>query len=250
MLNDSEITELLSFLTIGTRADVKDEATGYLLGLSGNSDGCSFLCSKPDILTALLALTHDPSTAVVKQCYLIFVNLSADEASHQVLVEDLKVLPVLYKNLMDPDYLFSDQICSIISNLSRNEDTCKTVFKVLQEEVGLPKLVDIFCTEGYNKHAKLNYMAPLLSNLTQLPEARNLMLDKDRCVIQRLLPFTQYQASVVRRGGVIGTLRNCCFDHMHHAWLLSDDVDILPFLLLPLAGPEELSEEENNVSPR
>lgn len=34
-----------------------------------------------------------------------------------------------------------------------------------------------------------------------------------RCVLQRLLPFTQYQASVVRRGGVIGTLRNCCFDH-------------------------------------
>lgn len=31
-----------------------------------------------------------------------------------------------------------------------------------------------------------------------------------------------------------------------HDWLLSDAVDILPFLLLPLAGPEELSEEENN----
>lgn len=48
----------------------------------------------------------------------------------QVLVEDLKVLPELCKNLMDPDYLFTDQICSIFSNLSRNEDTCKTVFKV------------------------------------------------------------------------------------------------------------------------
>jgi len=31
----------------------------------------------------------------------------------------------------------------------------------------------------------------------------------------------------------------------HHEWLLSDAVDILPYLLLPLAGPEELSEEEN-----
>ena len=29
-----------------------------------------------------------------------------------------------------------------------------------------------------------------------------------------------------------------------HSWLLGSDVDILPFLLLPLAGPEELSEEE------
>lgn len=34
-----------------------------------------------------------------------------------------------------------------------------------------------------------------------------------RFVVQRLLPFTQYEASVVRRSGVIGTLRNCCFDH-------------------------------------
>lgn len=56
------------------------------------------------------------------------------------------------------------------------------LFQVLQEEVGLLKLVDIFCTEGYNKYAKLNYLAPLLSNLTQLPEARSLIVDKDKCV--------------------------------------------------------------------
>lgn len=36
MLTDSEVAELLSFLTIGTRPDVKDQAIGYLLGLSGN----------------------------------------------------------------------------------------------------------------------------------------------------------------------------------------------------------------------
>ena len=35
------------------------------------------------------------------------------------------------------------------------------------------------------------------------------------------------------------------FPPAHHEWLLSDAVDILPFLLLPLAGPEELSDEEN-----
>lgn len=49
--------------------------------------------------------------------------------------------------------------------------------------MGLLKLVDIFCTEGYNKHAKLNYLAPLLSNLTQLPEARNLIVGKDGYVL-------------------------------------------------------------------
>ncbi|KAM8756773.1 protein HGH1 homolog [Acanthopagrus schlegelii] len=249
MLSDSEAAELLSFLTPNTRPDVKGQATEYILGLSGNRDGCRFLRTKPDLLAALFALTSDPSIAIVKDCYYIFVNLSADETLHQVLVADVKILPVFLKNLEDPEYPFSDQICTILSNLSRHNKTCKTVFKVLQEGIGLAQLVEIFCTEDFNKKAKLHYLGPLLSNLTQLPEARSYIMDKDRCVIQRLLPFTQFQASVVRRGGVIGTLRNCCFDHTHHEWLLSDDVDILPFLLLPLAGPEELTEEENDGLP-
>ncbi|KAG8007180.1 Protein HGH1-like protein [Nibea albiflora] len=213
MLSDSEAAELLSFLSPGTRADVKAQATEYFLGLSGHRDGCRFLRTKPDILAGLFALTSDISIAIVKDCYYIFINLSADETLHQVLVADVKVLPVLLKNLLDPEYMFSDQICTILSNLTRHEKTCKTVFKVIQEEVGLAQVVEIFCTEGYNKNAKLHYLGPLLSNLTQLPEARNYILDKDRCVVQRLLSFTQFQASAVRRGGVIGTLRNCCFDH-------------------------------------
>lgn len=249
MLSDSDPAELLRFLSPDTRPDVKGHTTGYILGLSGNRDGCRFLRSKADILVALFALTSDPSIAIAKDCYHIIVNLSADETLHQVLVSEVKVLPVLLKRLLDPEYPLADQICTILSNLTRLVKTCKTVFKVLQEEVGLAQLVDIFCAEGYNKKAKLHYLSPLLSNLTQLPEARNYLLDKDRCVIQRLFPFTQYQASVVRRGGVVGTLRNCCFDHAHHEWLLSDAVDVLPFLLLPLAGPEELTEEENEGLP-
>ncbi|XP_047203685.1 protein HGH1 homolog [Girardinichthys multiradiatus] len=249
MLSDSEAAELLSFLTPSTRPDVKGKATEYILGMSGSRNGCRFLRSNPNLIAALFELTSDPSVAIVKDCYHILINLSADETLHQVLVSEVKVLPVLLKKLQDPEYLFSDQISTILSNLSRHEKTCRTVFKVLQDEVGLPKLVEILCNESYNKKAKLHYLGPLLSNLTQLPEARSYIMDPDRCVIQRLLPFTQYEASVTRRGGVIGTLRNCCFDHSHHEWLLSDTVDMLPFLLLPLAGPEELTEEENEGLP-
>lgn len=249
MLSDCEAAELLAFLTPSTRPDVKGKATEYILGVSGSRDGCRFLRSKPELIAAVFALTSDPSVAIVKDCYHIVINLSADETLHQVLVSEVKVLPVLLKNLQDPEYLFSDHISTILSNLSRHEKTCKTVFQVLQEEVGLAKLVEIFCNESYNHKAKLHFLGPLLSNLTQLPEARSYIMDHNRCVIQRLLPFTHYEASVVRRGGVIGTLRNCCFEHAHHEWLLSDAVDILPFLLLPLAGPEELSEEENEGLP-
>lgn len=122
-------------------------------------DGCRFLRSKADLLHAVFALTSDPSIAIVKDCYHILINLSADETLHQVispdssadcrlnlhlaltvqhyrssliqvLVADVKVLPVLLKKLLDPEYVFADQICSILSNLTRHTKTCKTVLKV------------------------------------------------------------------------------------------------------------------------
>ncbi|XP_051527622.1 protein HGH1 homolog [Myxocyprinus asiaticus] len=250
MLSDSEAKELLSFLTLQMRPDVKGQATEYILGLTGNRDGCRYLQSKPDFLKALVTLTSDPSIAVVKDCYHALINLSADETLHQPLVKETDLLPTMFRNLLDTEYVLADRICTILSNLTRHERTCRDVFRVLQEQnIGLAKVVEIFCTEGFNKKASLHYLGPLLSNLTQLPETRHFILDKERCVIQRLLPYTQYEESTTRRGGVVGTLRNCCFDYAHHEWLLSDAVDILPFLLLPLAGPEELSEEENEGLP-
>ena len=74
-------------------------------------------------------------------------------------------------------------------------------------------------------------------------------MDKERSVIQRLLPFTEYAGSLVRRGGIAGTLKNCCFDVQNHEWLLSPEVDILSYLLLPLAGPEEFDDEDNDKLP-
>ena len=48
--------------------------------------------------------------------------------------------------------------------------------------------------------------------------------------------FWQFIFFLVRRGGVIGAVRNCCFDTTYHEMLLTD-MDLLTRLLLPLAGP-------------
>ncbi|XP_030046119.1 protein HGH1 homolog [Microcaecilia unicolor] len=244
-MDEGEATELLAFLSRDTRLDLKGQATEYILGLTGNAEGRRFLASRADFLQALVTLTSDLSLAIVKDSFHSLINLSADPAVHESLIRGTPLLLVLLKNLLDPKYMFADQICTLLSNLSREEDTCQQVFQAIQKEgIGLAKLVEILCTEGYNQNASLHYLAPFLSNLTQLPETRQFIVDRDRCVIQRLLPFIQYKGSTVRRGGVIAILRNCCFESSCHEWLLSDDVDLLAFLLLPLAGPEELSEEE------
>ena len=109
------------------------------------------------------------------------------------------------------------------------------------------------------------------------------------CIFQRLLPFTAFSESKARRvcakmntplflllvlaascvcfhdchcatytchvagcigqGGVIGCIRNCCLASSNHEWLLSSEVDILPHLLLPLVGPEELDEDDMDGMP-
>lgn len=40
------------------------------------------------------------------------------------------------------------------------------------------------------------------------------------------------------------------FTHLgRHEWLLSEDLDLLPHLLLPLAGPEPFDDEDNEKLP-
>ncbi|XP_034980538.2 protein HGH1 homolog [Zootoca vivipara] len=235
--------DLLAFLSPDTRLDLKDRATYYVMGLTGNPEGRRLLASQPELVSALLALTSDRSPCMATDAYHALINLATEPAAHGALKEGL---PVLLKRLLDPTFPMANQVCTLLSNLSREEASCRALLAALQEESlgGLAALVDAFCTEGFNAEASLHYLGPLLSNLSQLPEARDFLLDRSRCVVQRLLPFTQYTRSSIRRGGVVGTLRNCCFEYGHHEWLLSDEVDLLPFLLLPLAGPEEFPEDE------
>lgn len=45
-------------------------------------------------------------------------------------MKDVDVLPPLFQRLVDPDFMLSEQISTILSNLAREEKTCETVFKV------------------------------------------------------------------------------------------------------------------------
>lgn len=66
--------------------------------------------------------------------------------------------------------------------------------------------------------------------------------------MSRLIPFVKYEESIVRKGGIVGLIRNICFDSSRHSHLL-EEIEILPVLLYPLAGHEELPEEENDKLP-
>jgi len=247
----SELQELSQFLDLDTRIDVKTFAVQTVLGLTGTPEGISSMSEAPDLIAKLVHLLADPQIAIAKDASLALINLSADPSMAKTMLKsnNISVVKGLFEIIENQDSHLADPASMILSNLTRDVVSCKLVLQQIdKEKIGVEKIVFIMCQEGYNKHgADLRYLGPVLSNLSQLAEGRQQILDHDKCVIQRLLPFTEYKASVVKRGGIVGTLKNCCFVHQEHPWLMGDEVDIVPRLLLPLAGPTPESFDDEDI---
>lgn len=213
MADDSQLEELCQFLTLSTRLDLKSTALDYILGLTGSTEGVKLLRTHPRILRQLLELTADTSQPVVcRDAHLAVLNASADTAVADALVE-LSVVPRFLELVADPEWNEADKVCMILSNLSRSEAGAVAVSRALSGEdakVALYQLVDIFGRINYNKNANYHYLATVFSNISQLSAARSLFLDREKCIIPHLLPYTQSE-SLTRRGGVVGLLRNLCF---------------------------------------
>ncbi|KAL1500794.1 hypothetical protein ABEB36_006237 [Hypothenemus hampei] len=261
---DEALEELLKFLQIGARLDLKAVATEHCLGLTGTPEGVKAVYMKPKLLMSLISLLNDKTVPITKDASLCLINISADEAGASALVNlDMEAYPLPLQNspgniideclmqIFHKESRIADQCCMILSNLSRPKYLIETIVNVIEKrnDSAFDKLIGVFTKIEYNKTAKLHYLASIFSNLSQSSRVRSYILNKNKCYIQKLLPFLDYTGSLIRRGGVAGTLKNCCFENDFHEWLLSEDVDILPRLLLPLTGPEEFDEEDNDKLP-
>lgn len=283
------LDELIKFVQIGARLDLKAIAVEYvlgksniifiqndfsirsyfspcscILGLTGSKEGLELALEKPQLIVSLISLLEDTSIPIAKDASMCLVNISANEKG-AILLANLDVkeyCPPLQKppdnivkqvlsSIFNTESSIADQCCMILSNLTRPSHLIEKIIDLIEKSgKTFDEIINVFTKIEYNKKGgKLHYLGPVLSNLSQSRRVRLFILDKSKCVIQRLLPFTEYKRSLIRRGGVVGTLKNCCFEEDYHEWLLSKDVDILPRLLLPLAGNEEFDEEDNDKLP-
>lgn len=173
--------------------------------------------------------------------------------------QTLNLVSMCVRFILDDDCPIADAWSMVLSNISRPEALVERVVDELLRPAAdanvaastLHALVTCFTRIDYNKHkCHLNYLGPIFSNVSQTSRCRALFCNPDDGgdLLLRLLPFVQHD-STIRRGGCIGLLKNVCFDSARHAWLLSAAVNVLPYLLLPLAGGEEFSDEDNEMFP-
>lgn len=211
--------ELLPFLTLDARDDVKSIAVRYFLEMTGSKDGRDFISEGDKFLTAIMSLTSDKRADIARDAYLALINLTSEETTSWKLMHTdggVTFLLDLLQNILKPDFALADEASSVVANVTRVPACAKSLAEQILAEkttVTIEKIVNMFCQVNVNKNATLHYLGLILSNLTQVPGIRKIIMDKDRCIVQKLLPFTEYPDSAKRRGGVIGTLKNCCFEY-------------------------------------
>lgn len=101
-----------------------------------------------------------------------------------------------------------------------------------------------------NSFCNYDYLAYFFSDLSRFKQGREHFLTPQEeetglvYPITKILVFTE-SPSKIRREGVASTIKNCLFDVKFHEKLVLDpEINILPYILLPLAGPEDIPEDE------
>lgn len=153
----------------------------------------------------------------------------------------------------------ADEFAMLLANLAKSDklERILSLKRKIPQGVSssanaIDQLMDCFVkgADGtLNKHANFDYLSYLFADLSKSEAGRKYFLsrqDYDSVVpVTKLTVFTEHPSDV-RRKGVASTIKNVSFDVPSHPMLFAEDeANLLPYLLLPIMGPEEFSLEES-----
>lgn len=130
-----------------------------------------------------------------------------------------------------------------LKNITHRKQAAPETLK--SDELVLNQLLDLFVKGhdgSFNKHADFDYLAYLFADLAKHPEIRQFFVKKqeydDSVPLTKLRVFTDHKSDI-RRKGVASTIKNVAFDvPSHPAFFAEDEINILPYILLPIMGDE------------
>lgn len=116
-------------------------------------------------------------------------------------------------------------------------------------ELAIDQLIDRFVQVSSPPTTNYDYLAYVFADLSRHSTFHKYFTtqqDYDKVIpVTKLLVFLDQKSTLVRRKGVASAIKNICFEIAAHPYLLSESgANLLPYLLLPVAGSEELSDED------
>lgn len=252
----TELEELVEFLHHGN-TQIRQIACENLVGFS---------TAQPDLFKRhqllpvrdlkLLARDYTP---IAKNALTILINLSADEEVLDHLVKDDAFIETLLTKLTNVKEPNADEVSMLLANLTKSDDSKKLITLkrkkpdlVSTSSNAIDQLMDCFVkgAEGsLNKSANYDYLSYFFADLSKTEEGRAYFTTRQEydgvVPVTKLTVFTEHK-STIRRRGVASAIKNVAFDIPFHPTLFSEDeANLLPYILLPLMGPEEFPEEES-----
>ncbi|TFK69306.1 DUF383-domain-containing protein [Pluteus cervinus] len=251
---------------------VAHDAFRALVNLSDSSLLTPFL-TEPSFIQFIVSYIINPQSILADLASMLLSNLTASSVACSALLE-LKVKIMLVSNFPNGYYPTQSRCGSCAAPVPYPTGDSRDV-------LSLPLLVDAFVQgaqfsesddpEKRLRKGNLHFLASVFANLTMSPMGRTFFLtpfssevsdQPAEYPLSKLVSFTEHK-DVIRRGGVASTIKNCCFHTPGHRAMLSPEtvqiaisnakpapgVDVLPHLLLPLAGPEELDFEDQEKLP-
>ncbi|BBN16642.1 hypothetical protein MPTK1_7g08110 [Marchantia polymorpha subsp. ruderalis] len=248
----ADLDDLVGFLA-SPSPQLKKAAVDIVQGLTGTEDGLRVLSSKcSQLLPPLLNLLAD-TQEIAQPAAEALVNLSQDNKSVDTFLNAgavEKVMELIGKSGCGINRL----LVMLLVNLTQVESGAKRLLQEGDEKLAglnVSRLVRFFTRFSSDKENEdaFEHVAPILVNITRLQSGRKLILDQSRGLFKQILPQIDSR-SLIRRQGVAGTVRNCCFEAEEELpSLLLASSFLWPALLLPLAGKRAYSEEDTDKMP-
>ncbi|KAJ1306884.1 hypothetical protein OPQ81_007869 [Rhizoctonia solani] len=241
------------------QAAIAHNAFRALVNLSDSAVIIPFL-GEPKFLEFLVAYILNPAALLADLATMVLSNMTVNPNVIQTLLS-LKIQ-------LENDY-------PVASRASTAPAPTFTGPTQTREENAILLLVDAFVdaaiVPGESKERKrkgdLHFLASVFANVTVAPAGRLALLSlrdgTSEFALAKLLSFTEHP-DTIRRGGVASTLKNCAFHAPAHMAMLKPEdetvtippspdkgkgMNLLSFLLLPLAGPEEFDLEDMDKLP-
>lgn len=257
----TELEELVSFLHSPQPAVVQI-ALDNLVGYSQGAHQQIFAYDNYRAITDLKGLSKSKGRTLVNQSVTILINLCDDVRMRNLIVEDTEYVNFLVSQIINLNNANADLMTILLTNIAKS-DKITRVFefdmelseeqrKVFKSTKAMDCLMDCFVKgsdRSLNRYADFDYLAYFFADISRFALGRKYFITRqeydDVVPISKLLVFTEKYDSKIRREGVASTIKNSLFDSKLHLELLTnDDINILPYILLPLAGPEELDEDD------
>ncbi|PRP79800.1 armadillo-like helical domain-containing protein [Planoprotostelium fungivorum] len=248
--NEALIFELVGFAAPSGGQELRQTCLEHLLGFTGTESGRRSL-RKTDIITSLvpqIVVSSKNNETIAKYALSSLINLCSEQDLLLRIVETPNIIPSLITHLEGGESELTRLSGILLNNITHNE---KGSNKLLQwndagrKGLWIKQLIELFAfKEKTSSEDPRAWIASVLQNITQVPEGRNVMILTNRSTIPLLVPFIN-DANLMRRKYITGLIKNCCFEDSVHSYLLSEDVDLLRYLLIPFRGTHDNFSKED-----